>query len=151
MTLTEKITEDLKTAMKSGDSVRLNTIRSIRARIIELSKRGTGTAMTPEDELATLMAAAKQRKEAMEMYEKGGRKDLVAQEQKELEIINTYLPKPLTKEEALHTVTRIIKETGATTAKDLGKVMSVAMKELKGKVDGSVVQELVKQQLVGTQ
>jgi len=151
MTLTEKINEDLKAAMKAGDSIRLNTIRSIRARIVDLSKRGTGSAITTEDELAVLMTAAKQRKESIEMFEKGGRKDLVAQEQKELEIISTYLPKPLTKEEALHAVTRIIKETGATTSKDVGKVMSVAMKELKGKVDGSVVQELVKQQLVGTQ
>lgn len=151
MTLTEKINEDLKAAMKSGDSIRLNTIRSIRARIIELSKRGTGKAITPEEELAALMAAAKQRKEAIEMYEKGGRKDLVAQEQRELEIISTYLPTPLSREEALHTVARIIRETGATTAKDVGKVMSVAMKELKGRVDGGVVQELVKQQLAGTQ
>lgn len=149
MSLTEKINEDLKSAMKSGDQVRLMTVRSIRAQLIELSKRGTGQ-ITPEDELGALLAGSKKRKEAIEMYEKAGRADLVASEKAELEIIQTYLPKQMDKEEAAKIIDGIVAQTGATNIKDIGKVMAPAMKELKGKIDGSVVQELVKQRLGGT-
>ena len=147
MDLTEKINNDLKAAMKSGDSIKLNTIRSIRSKIIELSKRGTGSSITQDDELKILLSEAKKRKEAIEMYQKAGRTDLSDQEQRELEIINEYLPKQMSREEAVEVVKNIIKEVGAQSVKDLGKVMPVAMKELKGKIDGKIVQEVVKQQL----
>jgi len=147
MALAEKINDDLKAAMKSGDSIKLNTIRSIRTRIIEFSKRGTGSNITPEDEMTILLSEAKKRKEAIEMYQKAGRTDLSDQEQRELEIINEYLPKQMSREEAGEIVKKIIKEVGATSAKDFGKVMPAAMKELKGKIDGKIVQEVVKQQL----
>jgi uncharacterized protein YqeY len=147
MSLTEQINADLKAAMKSGDSVKLNTIRSIRAQIIEFSKNGTGEAITPEIEMSMLLSAAKKRKESIEMYEKGGRQDLADQEKRELEIISSYLPKQMTKEEAEAVIAKIIAETGAASAKDFGKVMPLAMKELKGKFDGKVVQEIVKQKL----
>jgi hypothetical protein len=147
MALTEKINDDLKAAMKSGDSIKLNTIRSIRSKIIELSKRGTGSTMTPEDELTILLSEAKKRKEAIEMYQKGGRTDLSDQEQRELEIINEYLPKQMSREEAGDMVKKIIQEVGAISGKYIGKVMPAAMKELKGKIDGKVVQEIVKEQL----
>jgi uncharacterized protein len=149
MTLAQKINEDLKTAMKSGDSIQLNTIRSIRAQIIELTKRGTGTEITPEEEISLLLSGAKKRKEAIEMYEKAGRKDLADQEKRELEIINTYLPKQMSVDEVVAIVKRIALEIGASSAKDFGKVMSIAMKELKGKIDGKIVQDVVKQQLGG--
>jgi uncharacterized protein YqeY len=147
MSLSETINNDLKVAMKSGDSIKLNTIRSIRSKIIELSKRGTGSTITPEDELTILLSEAKKRKEAIEMYEKAGRTDLSDQEQRELGIINEYLPKQMSKEEAVDIVKKIIAEVGAVSAKDFGKVMPAAMKELKGKIDGKIVQEVVKQQL----
>jgi uncharacterized protein len=147
MALTEIINEDLKAAMKSGDNVKLNTIRSIRAQIIELSKRGTGTSITPEEEMTALLAAAKKRKEAIEMYEKAGRNDLANQEKRELDIINTYLPKQMSREEVEVIVKKIIGNIGATSLKDFSKVMPAAMKDLKGKIDGKVVQEIVKQQL----
>jgi uncharacterized protein len=147
MTFTEKINEDLKNAMKSGDSVKLNTIRSIRAQIIELSKRGTGVNITSEEEITVLLSGAKKRKEAIEMYEKAGRNDLANQEKRELDIINGYLPKQMSREEVEVIVKRIIGEVSASSSKDFGKVMPVAMKELKGKFDGKVVQEVVKQQL----
>jgi uncharacterized protein len=149
MDFSEKINTDLKIAMKSGDTVRLNTVRGIRTKIIELSKRGSGSAMTPEDELTILLGEVKKRKEAIEMYQKGGRADLADQEQRELEIINEYLPKQLSREEAMEIVKKIMSDVGAVSAKDFGKVMPLAMKELKGKVDGKVVQEIVKQQLGG--
>lgn len=146
MTLTERINADLKAAMKSGDQVRLNTVRSIRAVLIELSKRGTG-AITPEDEVQALITAAKKRREAIEMYEKAGRRDLADTEGQELAVIQEYLPKQMTKEEAAAVVARVITETGASGPKDMGKVMGPVMKELKGKIDGAVIQELVKSRL----
>jgi uncharacterized protein YqeY len=147
LTLTEIINEDLKAAMKSGDSVKLNTIRSIRAQIIELSKRGTGTSITPEEEMSILLASAKKRKEANEIYEKAGRNDLADQEKRELDIITTYLPKQMSREEVDVVIKNIIRNIGATSSKDFSKVMPVAIKELKGKIDGKVIQEVVKQQL----
>jgi uncharacterized protein len=149
MTLSEQINSDLKTAMKSGDKTRLDTIRLLRAHFIELSKRGEGHTITPEEELAVLMTAIKKRKEAIEIYEKGGRLDLAQQERSEMDIISSYLPKQLSAEEAAATIDRIIRETGSSTPKDFGKVMPLAMKELKGKFDGKLVQEMVKSKLGG--
>ena len=147
MALTDRVNEDLKSAMKAGDEVRLMTIRSIRAALIDLEKRGTGVPPTPEEEVTALLAAVKKRKEAIEMYEKGGRADLAAREQQEMEIITTYLPKQMTRTEAEAVVTRIVAETGAAGAKDFPKVMPAAMKELKGKIDGKIVQEIVRHTL----
>ena len=147
MTLNEQINIDLKVAMKSGEKVRLETLRLLRAHMIELSKRGEGKEITPEEELSVLMAAMKKRKEAIEIYEKAGRTDLAQQEQAELQVITSYLPKQLTTQEAEEIVLRIIAQTGAGGAKDFGKVMPLAMKELKGKIDGKQVQEMVKAKL----
>ncbi len=149
MSLTEQITTDLKEAMKAGDKLRLETLRTIRAQIIEMSKRGTDKPITAEDELSVLMTAVKKRKEAIEQYEKAGRTDLARQEQQELEIITTYLPTQMSREEASEVIERIATELGATGAKDFGRVMPLAMKELKGKIDGKIVQELVKARLGG--
>jgi uncharacterized protein YqeY len=114
-----------------------------------LSKRGEDKTITPEDELAVLMSAVKKRKEAIEMYRQGGREELAKQEEQELEIINQYLPKQASKEEAEALIDKLIAQTGASTAKDFGKVMPLAMKELKGRIDGKLVQELVKAKLQG--
>jgi uncharacterized protein len=147
MTLNDQVNADLKAAMKAGEKTKLETLRLLRAHMIELSKRGEGKEITPEEELSVLMAAIKKRKEAIEVYEKAGRKELADQERAELEVINAYLPKQLSPDEASEIVLRIITQTGASGAKDFGKVMPLAMKELKGKVDGKLVQELVKAKL----
>ena len=149
MTLKDRISEDLKTAMKSGDKLRLETLRTLRAALMEreIEKRGGGPGMTPDDEVGVLTSAAKKRKESIESFAKGGRQDLVDQETKELEIIREYLPKQLTPEEVEQVITTIMAETGSSTAADFGKVMPAVMKELKGKVDGRLVQELVKKKL----
>ena len=149
MALTEKINEDLKIAMKSGDSIKLNTIRSIRALLIDYTKRGTGNTITKDEEISILLGDAKKRKEAFEIYEKAGRKDLAEQEQRELDIINSYLPKQIDREEVESSITQMIKQIGAISMKDLGKIMPLAMKEFKGKIDGKIIQEIVKQQLGG--
>ena len=146
MSLTEQINTDLKNAMKSGEKARLMTIRSIRAALLDLQKRGTDE-VTPEDEIQALLGAAKKRKEAIEMYEKAGREDLAATERAELDVIQTYLPKQLSEEEAAAIVDRIIGETGAKGPKDFGKVMPLVMKEVKGKMDGKIVQQLVRSRM----
>jgi uncharacterized protein YqeY len=147
MTLNDQINTDLKAAMKSGQKIKLETLRLLRAHMIELSKRGEGKEITPEEELSVLMAAIKKRKEAIEIYEKAGRTELVQQERAELDVISSYLPKQLSAEEAGEIILRIVGQTGSVGAKDFGKVMPLAMKELKGKIDGKQVQELVKAKL----
>jgi len=147
MTLNDQINNDLKAAMKAGEKTKLETLRLLRAHMIELSKRGEGKEITPEEELSVLTAAMKKRKEAIEVYEKAGRTDLAQRERAELDVITSYLPKQLSPEEAAEIILRIIAQTGASGAKDFGKVMPLAMKELKGKIDGKQVQGLVKAKL----
>jgi uncharacterized protein len=150
MGLKEKISDDLKAAMKSGEKIRLETLRTIRAAILdkEIELRPGGTSeLAPEQEIALLQNAAKKRKEAIEMYQKGGRQDLVDQETSELAIISEYLPKQLSEEEVLGIIKQVISETGALSAADFPKVMPQVMKQLKGKADGKVIQALVRQLL----
>ena len=149
MTLTEQVSADLKAAMKSGDRRKLETLRMLRAQLVDLDKRGTGKEVTPDDELGALMGAIKQRREAVELYDKGGRADLAENEKQEIAILNAYLPAPMSADEASDRIGRIIAETGASSVKDLGKVMGVAMKELKGRIDGKIVQDLVRKKLGG--
>lgn len=147
MSLKETINEDLKKAMLSGDTTRLETIRAIRAEILKMDKSGMNREMTPEEEIALLTRQAKQRKESIEMFAAAGRQDLVDREQAQYDIISEYLPKQLSKEEAEEIINKIISDTGASTAKDFGKVMGTAAKELKGKIDGKIIQEIVKSKL----
>ena len=103
--------------------------------------------MTAEDEIAVLNSASKKRKESIEIYRKVGREDLAGQEEKELAIIQEYLPKQLSEEEVEGFIKKVITETSASSQKDFGKVMPLVMKELKGKADGRLIQELVKKHL----
>jgi len=148
MALLEKIADDMKTAMKSGAKLRLETLRTIRAGLLEkqVEKRPSG-GMTAEDEMTVLISASKKRKEAIEIYRQNNRPDMADTEQKELDIIMEYLPKQMSGEEVEALVRGIIASTGAAGGKDFGKVMPAAMKELKGKVDGKVVQDIVKRLL----
>jgi len=145
MALPEKISEDMKVAMKSGDKLRLETLRTIRAGLLEkqVEKRPSG-GMTSDDETAVLILASKKRKEAIEIYRQHGRNDLADQEEKELGIIQEYLPKQLALSEIEEIIKKNIQDIGAVSAKDFGKVMPVVMKELKGKADGRLIQETVK-------
>ena len=150
MNLTQHINEDLKTAMKSGNKLRLETLRMLRAQIIEFEKKGLDRPMTEDDEMSILLSASKKRKEAIEIFTKAGRMELVEQETKELGIISEYLPKQLSRENAEKIVENLIQQSGAASMKDLGKVMPIAMKELKGKIDSKVISEIVKQKLERT-
>jgi hypothetical protein len=150
MNLTQRINEDLRAAMKSGNKLRLETLRMLRAQIIEFEKKGLDRPMNEDDEMSILMSASKKRKEAIEIFTKAGRMELVEQETKELEIISEYLPKQLSREDAEKIVENLIQQSGAASMKDLGKVMPIAMKELKGKIDSKVISEIVKQKLERT-
>lgn len=143
MNLTEKINQDLKDAMKSNDSVKLQTIRSIRALILEFEKSGSGKKLNEEEEIKLLSSAAKKRKEAMEEYLKAGRNDLAAIEESELNIIQTYLPKQLTPEEILVRIRQLAEQIGAKSKADFPKLMPLAIKELKGMADGKVIKETI--------
>jgi uncharacterized protein YqeY len=144
MKLTDKISEDLKISMKSGDKIRLETIRTIRAALLEKQVEKRPGEMAPEDEIGVLISSAKKRKESIEIFRNAGRNDLADQEKKELDIINEYLPKPLSSEEIDKFIKKVIAEVGATSIKDFGKVMPTVMKELKGRADGKLIQEQVK-------
>jgi len=150
MTMNQRIADDIKAAMKNGEKLKLETLRMVRAQFIEFAKRGADKPVTPDEELAIVLGAIKKRKEAIDLYQQAGRKELVDQESRELEILQAYLPKQLERGEAQMIIQRIISAAGASSQKDFGKVMGMAMKELKGKLDGAIVQELVKQNL-GTQ
>lgn len=143
MGLKEKINEDLKTAMKSGDKTRLDTVRSIRALILEFEKSGAGRDLNEEDEIKMLSSAAKKRKEAMEQFENAGRTELAEKEKTELAIIQEYLPKQLSEKEIIEEIKKVAAEIGALTKQDFGKLMGASMKALKGKADGNVVKQLV--------
>lgn len=147
MSLKEKIDQDLKSSMKSGDKTRLNAIRSIRAALLEkeVSIRVGGTAvLTEEQELEVLVSLAKKRRDAIEQFTAGNRLDLAETEQAELAVLEEYLPAPVSDEEVTTVIQDIITTTGAASMKEMGKVMAEAMKVLKGKADGTKVQQIVK-------
>jgi hypothetical protein len=144
--LVDKLMDDLKVAMKDRDSVRTNTIRMVRAQMKDM-QIAKGAPLTPDDEISVLNNAAKKRKEAIAVYEKSNRPDLLEKEKAELKIIAAYLPEQLSTAEVEDVVTKVIQEIGATTQKDLGKVMQGAMVHLKGKADGKLVQEVARKKL----
>ncbi len=147
MSLKEKIDLDLKNSMKSGDKSRLNAIRSIRATLLEkeVSIRVAGKGvLSEEQEVEVFVSLAKKRRDAIEQFTAGNRPDLAAIELAELTVIEEYLPEPVSDDEVRAAVEDIVAKTGATSMKDIGKVMGLAMKALKGKADGTKVQEIVK-------
>ena len=147
MGLKETINDDLKSAMKSGDKLRLQTIRSIRALILEFEKSGSGKELTPDEEIKLLTSAAKKRKDSIEQYRNAGREDLASKEEKELEILKEYLPKQLNENEILDEVKKIAESIGAKTKEDFPKLMPEVMKLLKGKADGKIVRSIVENYL----
>ncbi len=148
MSLKDKINSDLKEAMKSGDKLRLETVRSIRALILEYEKSGAKSEMTAEDELNMLNSIAKKRKDSIEQFEKGNRPDLAEKEKAELNIILDYLPKQLTEDEIFEEIKKLAAEVNAVSKSDFAKLMPVAAKALKGKADGKVVKSIVEKILV---
>ncbi len=150
MSLKDRITDEIKAAMKSQDKIRLETLRSIKKVLLEkeVSVRPSGQSeLTEAQEIEALSQIAKQRRDSIEQYQKAKREDLASLEAQELAIIETFLPAQLSDEEVAQTIDQIIAQTKATSAKDMGKVMGAAMQQLKGKTDGKKVQEIVKAKL----
>lgn len=145
MEFEKKINEELKSAMKSGDKVRLETIRAIRAGILLFKTSGTGKEMTDEDCEKLLLSEAKKRKESAELYTQGKRQDLADKELAELKIIEEFLPKQMSEEEINDFVKKLVAEVGVTDIKEIGKIMGPAMKQLRGKADGNAVQKAVRE------
>jgi len=145
MNLKEKINKDLKEAMRAKDKIRLSTVRSIRALILEYEKSGKNEELSADDEIKMLTSAAKKRKESIEQYEKAGRTDLLEQEKAELEIIKSYLPEQLSDAEIKKEVEKIAKEIGAASKSDFPKLMPLAIKALKGKADGKQIRKSVEE------
>ncbi len=140
--LKERITQDMKEAMKERDILKVSTLRLLLAEIKnkEIDKRGE---LTDEEILSLIQKAVKQREESIEQYRKGNRSDLVEKETKEIEILKSYLPEPLSEEELDRIIEETIKEVGAMGPKDMGKVMKAIMPKVKGRVDGKIVNERV--------
>lgn len=150
MSLKERIDAEIKAAMKSKDKVRLETVRGIKKFIIEkeVSVRPSGQeGLTEAQEMEILVQIAKQRRDSIEQYRKGGREDLATQEEAELVILEEYLPPQMSDEEISQVIDEVIASAGATSAKEMGKVMGAAMQQLKGKADGKKIQDMVKAKL----
>lgn len=148
MDLKDKINLDLKDAMKSGDKIRLNVVRSIRALILEFEKSGAAKTLTPEEELKMLTTAAKKRKDSIEQFRNAGRIELAETEEAELKILMDYLPKQMSEDEIKNEIIRLASEIGAKSKADFPKLMPLVMKELKGKADGKIVKSIVENYLV---
>ncbi|MBU1633007.1 GatB/YqeY domain-containing protein [bacterium] len=146
MSLKEQLQKDMVTAMKARDELRVNVIRLLRGMIrkLEIDQKKD---LDDKDVIGVLTNAAKQRREAIKAYADGGRDDLVKQEEAELVIISEYLPEAMGMDELEQIITNIITETGATSMKDIGKVMPKVMQQVKGRTDGSQVQAMVRAKL----
>ena len=147
MNLKDRINQDLKDAMKSGDKIRLSVVRSIRALILEFEKSGAAKELTPDDELKMLTTAAKKRKDSIEQFRNAGRTELADTEEAELKILMDYLPKQMDETEIKNEIIRLANEIGAKNKADFPKLMPLVMKELKGKADGKIVKSLVESYL----
>ncbi|WP_029916506.1 GatB/YqeY domain-containing protein [Pelobacter seleniigenes] len=148
MTLKDRLTQDMKEAMKAKQPERLGTIRQLRGAIknkeIELQKE-----LDDDGVIAVVSTLVKQRRESAQMYADNGRPELAAKEEAELAVLQEYLPAQLGEEEIRELVKAAIAEVGATSIKDLGKVMPLVMGRTKGAADGKVVNQLVREHLAG--
>jgi hypothetical protein len=147
MSLRDRLSEDLKLAMKARDQLRMDVIRMIKAAV--LNKEVEMKKDLDDAEMSRIMTTMiKQRKESVEQYEKGQRAELAAKERHEISIIESYLPKALSADELEQIVTTVIRETGAASAKEMGAVMKAVMARLAGQpVDGKQVSDLVRSKL----
>ncbi|MCW5925039.1 MAG: GatB/YqeY domain-containing protein [Saprospiraceae bacterium] len=147
MTLEEKINKDLVVAMKAKDEVTLRAIRAIKSAIMLAKTDGSGQAIDEARELQMLQKLVKTRQESFDIYTKNDRPELAEKEREEIEVIKRYLPTMLEGAELEAILKKIVADTGATSAKDMGKVMGAANKQLAGKADGRAISEIVKKLL----
>jgi hypothetical protein len=149
MAFIDRITEELTAAMRSGDRLKLGTLRMAKAALMnrEIER---GRPLDDAEAQQVMASLIKQRRDSIEQFEKGGRADLAARERAEIEVLEGYLPPPVDAAEIARAVDEAILETGATSAKDMGKAMKAAMAKFAGaQVDGKAVSDLVKRKLTG--
>lgn len=147
MSLEERITQDLKEAMKNKDQAALRGIRAIKADILLEKTSGAKHELTQDMEMKILQKLIKQRRDSLDIYEKQGREDLALTEREEIEVIERYLPRQMSRQELRAEIKKIIEEIGASSMKDMGKVMGTASKKLVGRVDGKTMSGIVRELL----
>lgn len=147
--LKDIIQEDLKQAMLAKDEFKLSTLRMLKSALqyFEIQKGGAGYTATDEDVLEVVGKEIKKRRESIEMYRNGGRDELAEKEEKELQILQAYLPEQMSEDEVRKLVKEAISATGAATPQDMGKVMGALMPKVKGKADGNLVSRIVREKL----
>lgn len=149
MSLLEKIYNDIILAMKSKDSLRLESLRAVKSSILLFkTKSGSSINISIDDEIKILQKLVKQRKESAEIYNKQNRLDLCETELNQAQIIESFLPKQLTPNEVSLVVEKIINKLNASSIKDMGRVMGLASKELSGRSDGKTISEIVRKKLM---
>ncbi len=148
MSLSDKIRDDLKTAMKAGDKIRVSALRMVISQLKnrEIEKR---SSLTDDDVIAVLRSFVKRAKESMEQYSMGGRTDLYEKEKEEMKVISGYLPSILSADETRVLVRKVINETGAASKGDTGKVMKALMARAKDRLDGKLANAIVRELLEG--
>ncbi len=142
----DQLQEELKIAMKAGEKAKMMGLRNIIGKI-KAAQIDKGETLTDEESLKILKTAAKQLKESLDQYRKGGRDDLAEKEAFELTLLEKYLPEQLSEEQIRQTVKNIVKNTGSGSMQDMGKVMGATMQELAGSADGKIVQKIVQEEL----
>ena len=146
MTLSDRINEDLKTAMKEKDSFKLGVIRMIKG-AMQLAKPNPREELTDDDVIGVISKQIKMRKESIKEFEKAGRDDLVTQNQKEIEILEVYMPEQLSEDELDKMIDKVFEEVKPTSVKDMGMVMKTISPLVKGKADMSLVNQKIKERL----
>lgn len=143
----ERINADIKAAMLAKEKRKLDALRAVKSAILLLKTSGTGSEITPEAELACLQKLVKQRKESAELYKQQNRTDLYEEEAFQQKVIEAYLPEQMSEEEIRTKLQEIISTVGASSVKDMGKVMGAAQKAFAGRADNKLVSQIVKQLL----
>lgn len=147
MTLEERINADIKAAMLAKERRKLDALRAVKSAILLLKTNGSGEAISQEAEIACLQKLVKQRKESAELYKQQNRMDLYEDEAFQQAVIEAYLPEQMSEEEIRTELQKIISETGASSVKDMGKVMGAAQKAFAGRADNKLVSAIVKELL----
>lgn len=144
MSLESRVMVDIKTAMKAKDQTSLRSLRAIKAAILNAKTDGSGKELDETGEIKLVQKLVKQRKDSLEIFEKQDREDLAVKEREEIEVLTKYLPKQMDAAELESFIKGIVEQTGASSMKDMGKVMGMASKQLAGKADGKTISAIVK-------
>ena len=148
MGILSNLTEEIKSAMRAKESLKLESLRAIKSAVLlAQTAKGGGAELSDEEAIKILQRLVKQRKESASIFRDQGRSDLATPEEAQAEVIASFLPEQLSEEEVAKVVSEIIVKTGAEGMKDMGKVMGMASQELSGKAEGKLIANLVKQQL----